>query len=100
MINTLLDITHVLGVVQYNGETCEVCVEGLAHYLSSLGQVEVDLRAFLRSENQEHIGERTFPSWLPTPIKVTEHVSSEEAHAMASDIFASWRRKVDALIPR
>jgi hypothetical protein len=37
---------------------------------------------------------------LPKPETVIEHVEAEEAHAVASDVFASWRRKVEAVMPR
>ncbi|MFM7604228.1 MAG: hypothetical protein ACKO8Z_03390 [Prosthecobacter sp.] len=49
----------------------------------------MNLRAFLRSEQQDHIGEQSTPAWLPEPQTVIEHVEAGEAHEVANDVFAS-----------
>lgn len=59
----------------------------------------MNLRAFLRSEQQDHIGEQSTPAWLPEPQTVIEHVEAGEAHEMANDVFASWNQKVAAAMP-
>ncbi|MBL9132294.1 MAG: hypothetical protein JNG86_13910 [Verrucomicrobiaceae bacterium] len=100
MIHALLDATQVLGTVQIDGVTHEVCAEALANHDRRCNLLTVNLRAFLRSEQQDHIGEQSTPEWLPAPQTTTEHVEAEEAHAVASDVFASWRRRVDAMIPK
>lgn len=99
MFHTLLDATQVLGTIQVEGISQEVCAEALASHERSSNQLTVKLRAFLRSEQQDHIGEQSIPAWLPEPEITTEHVEAAEAHAVASDVFASWKRKVEALIP-
>ncbi|MFN7564229.1 MAG: hypothetical protein ACK5TH_20840 [Prosthecobacter sp.] len=100
MLNALLDATQVLGTVEIDGATHEVCAEAIAKHDRRTNQLTVSLRAFLRSEQQDHIGEKSMPEWLPASQTVTEHVEAEEAHAMASDVFSSWRRKVEGVIPR
>lgn len=99
MIHALLDATQVLGAVQIDGVTHEVCAEAIANHDRRSNELTVNLCAFLRSEEQDHIGEQSTPAWLPASQDVTEHVEAEEAHAMASDVFASWKRKVAAVIP-
>lgn len=99
MIHALLDATQVLGTVQIDGVTHEVCAEAIANHDRRSNELTVNLCAFLRSEEQDHIGEQSTPAWLPASQNVTEHVDAEEAHAMASDVFASWKRKVAAAMP-
>ena len=100
MLHALLDATQVLGTVQIDGVTHEVCAEALANHDRRSHLLTVNLRTFLRSEQQNHIGKQSTPAWLPKPETVIEHVEAEEAHAVASDVFASWRRKVEAVMPR
>ena len=99
MLYALLDATQVLGTVELDGAIHEVCAEALASHDRSTLQLTVNLRAFLRSERQDHIGEQSIPAWLPEPQTVIEHVEVEDVHALASDVFASWKRKVAAVIP-
>lgn len=99
MLHTLLDATQVLGKVELDGEIHEVCAEALASHDQRTMQLTVKLHAFLRSEQQDHIGEQSTPAWLPASQNVTEHVEAEEAHAMASDVFATWKRKVASAMP-
>lgn len=99
MLHALLDATQVLGTVLIDGVTHEVCAEAIANHDRRSNQLTVNLRAFLRSEQQDHIGEQSTPAWLPASQTTTEHVEAEEAHAVASDVFASWKRKVAAAIP-
>lgn len=100
MLHALLDATQLLGTIEIEGVRQEVCAEALASHDRSSNQLTVKLRAFLRSEQQDHIGEQSIPAWLPAPETTTEHVEADEAHAVASDVFASWKREVEALIPR
>lgn len=100
MIHALLDTTQVIATIELGGSMHEVCAEALANHDRRTNLLTVSLRAFLRDERQEHLGETSTPAWLPAPQTVTEHVGASEGHAMANDIFASWRRKVDAAIPR
>lgn len=99
MIHALLDATQVIGTLEIDGATHEVCAEAVANHDRHTNQLTVNLRAFLRSEKQDHIGETTTPSWMPQPQTVTEHVEAGEAHEMANEVFATWRRKVSGLIP-
>ena len=99
MQHRLLDATQVLATIERDGEPYEVCVEAEAEH-DRAGQIlTVRLSAFLRAERQDHIGETHQPDWLPAAETVTEHVGAEEAHALASDIFASWKRRVTAMLP-
>jgi hypothetical protein len=100
MLYALLDATQVLGTIELNGAIHEVCAEALASHDRRTMQLTVNLRAFLRSEQQDHIGEQSTPAWLPEPQTVIEHVEAGEAHEMSNDVFASWKRKVEGLIPR
>ncbi len=100
MIHALLDATQVLGTLEIDGAAYEVCAEAVANHDRHTNQLTVNLRAFLRSEKQDHIGETTTPAWIPQPQTVTEHVEGGEAHEMANEIFATWKRKVSGVIPR
>ena len=99
MIHALLDATQVLGTLEIDGAAYEVCAEAIANHDRHINQLTVTLRAFLRSEKHEHIGETTTPAWIPQPQTVTEHVEGGEAHEMANDVFASWKKVVAAAIP-
>ena len=99
MLHSLLDTTQVLGTVEIDHATHEVCAEAVASHDRGTNLLTVNLRAFLRAEKQDHIGETAAADWLPASETVTEPVDAEEAHAMASDIFASWRRKVATTVP-
>lgn len=94
MIHALLDATQVLGTLEIDGAAYEVCAEAIANHDRHTNQLAVTLRAFLRSEKHDHIGETTTPAWIPQPQTVTEHVDAGEAHEMAQDILASWCVKV------
>lgn len=100
MLHALLDATQVLATVEIDGVPYEVCAEAVANHDRRENKLTVNLRAFLRSEQQTHIGETASATWLPAAQTVTEHVVAGEAHEVASDVFASWRHKVDAAIPR
>lgn len=99
MIHSLLDLTRVLNVVPISGAQHEICAEAVANYYSGLGQLSVDLHAYLRCEKAEDMGSITMPSWLPQPEVVVEQVEVDEAYALAKDIFASWCRRVSACQP-
>ncbi len=99
MIHSLLDTTQVISILEIEGSPYEICVEAVATYDRSKNQLTVQLRAFLRAEKHDHIGEISTPSWLPAAETVTEHVSAEEAHAVADDVLASWRQKVAGCLP-
>jgi hypothetical protein len=99
MIHSLLDASQVLGTVEINGVPHEVCAEAVANHDRRTNQLTIQLQAFLRSEQQDHIGETTAVSWLPSPQTITEHVDAAEAHAVAGDVFASWCKKVAASMP-
>ena len=100
MIHALLDSTQVIRLIQQEGVPYEVCVEALASHDRCKNLLTVQLRAFLRAENHEHIGEVSAPSWLPAPQTVTEHVGAEEAHALAADVLNTWRHKVEGCLPK
>ncbi|WP_395738693.1 hypothetical protein [Prosthecobacter sp.] len=100
MIHALLDSTQVISLVQLDGTPFEVCAEALARHDRGKNLLTVELRAFLRAENHDHIGEVSKPGWLPEPQTVTEHVGAEEAHAMANDVLSSWRHKVENCLPK
>lgn len=100
MIHSLLDTTQVISILEDEGAPYEVCIEAAASHERSKNELTVQLRAFLRAEKHDHIGEVSTPSWLPPAETVTEHVSAEEAHAVAGDVFASWRQKVAGCLPK
>lgn len=95
----LLDATQVLATLQLEGEPFEVFAEAEAEHDRARQQLTVRLSAFLRAERQDHIGATAHPDWLPAAETVSEHVEAGEAHALASDIFASWKRRVAACLP-
>ena len=100
MIHSLLDTTQVISILEVEGVPFEVCVEAVASHDRSRNLLTVQLRAFLRAEKHDHIGEISTPSWLPAGQTVTEHVSAEEAHEVAGDVLASWRQKVAGCLPK
>ena len=100
MIHPLLDTTQVISLIEVEGVPFEVCVEALASHDRVENLLTVELRAFLRAEKHDHIGEVTTPAWLPAPQTLTEHVGTEEAHAVASDVLSSWRHKVAGSLPQ
>lgn len=100
MIHALLDTTKVLGTLDWEGGSYEVCAEATANHARGENSLTVDLRAYLRATHQTHLGETLVPGWLPDPQVVTEHVGIGEAHEMTNEIFAGWCRKVAASLPR
>ena len=99
MLHTLLDAIQVLGQVESDGSSHDVVAEAVASHDRKSNLLTVSLRSFLRAGQLDEFGKISSPAWLPAPQIVTEHVVAEEAHEMAKDIFASWRRKVSAAIP-
>lgn len=99
MIHALIDTTRVVGSVESGGVPQEVCAEAVGNHDRGESLLTVNLRAYLRASEHEHLGETATPGWLPAPEVVTEHVEAEEAHEMVGDIFASWCRKVAEAIP-
>jgi hypothetical protein len=99
MIHSLLDTTQVISIHTLEGRPYEVCIEALATHDRSKDLLTVQLRAFLRAEQHDHIGEVSTPAWLPAAETVTEHVSADEAHAVAADVLTSWRHKVAGCLP-
>lgn len=100
MIHSLLDTTQAIRILELEGVPFEVCVEAVASHDRGTNLLTVQLRAFLRAEKHDHIGEVSTPSWLPAAQAVTEHVSAEEAHEVANDVLASWRQKVAGCLPQ
>jgi hypothetical protein len=100
MIHALLDTTQVICILEMEGVPFEVCAEAVARHDRGKHLLTVELRAFLRAEKHDHIGEISTPGWLPAPQTVTENISAEEAHEVASDVFASWRQKVAGCVPQ
>jgi len=98
MLHALLDATQVLGTIDMEGATHEVCAEVMASHDRRSNQLTVELKAFLRSEKQDHLGETAVAAWLPQSQTVVEHVDPGEAHELANDVFASWRAKVNAAL--
>ncbi len=99
MIHALLDTTQVVGTLEIDGATHEICAEAEATHDRRTNQLTVSLRSYLRATQHDHMGETTTPAWLPAPQSVTEHVEVDEAHEMANDVFASWCHKVKGMIP-
>lgn len=100
MIHSLLDTSQVISTIDIEGVPFEVCIEAVASHDRGKNELSVQLRAFLRAEKHDHIGEVSTPSWLPAAHSVTEHVSAEEAHEVAADVLASWRHKVAGCLPQ
>lgn len=100
MNHPLLDTTQVISLIEVDGVPFEVCAEALASHDRGKNLLSVELRAFLRAEKHDHIGEVSTPTWLPAPQTLTEHVDAEEAHAVASDVLSSWRHKVAGCLPK
>jgi hypothetical protein len=98
-MNSLLDITKVVGTAEMDGLPYEVCAEAAASFDPAASQVSVNVRSFLRSIAQAHLGEVGSPAWLPAPETIREHVPFEDATALAKDVFSSWCHKVQHAIP-
>jgi hypothetical protein len=94
----IIDISKVVGTVQIDGQTHEVCAEADATFNRSTHELTVKLSSYLHSEEQTHVGETIPATWLPQPETIVEHVDAEEASAMAKDVFASWCRKVQSAV--
>jgi hypothetical protein len=99
MIHALLDTTQVVATHEVEGLAYEVCAEAIATHDRRAHLLSVELRAYLRALNQDHIHEEMTPDWLPTPETITDGVEASEAHEMADDVFASWCRRVAATVP-
>jgi len=99
MIYALLDTTRVVRTLEMDGGSQEVCAEAVATHVRKSNQLSITLSAFLRATEHTQIGEVSTPSWLPASQSVTEHVSADEAHEMANDVFNSWCHKVAASHP-
>lgn len=99
MIHALLDTTKVVGTLDHEGGSFEVCAEATANHARGDNLLNVNLRSYLRSTRHVDLGAIAIPDWLPAPQVVTEHVAIDEAHEMTNEIFASWCRKVAESIP-
>ena len=95
----VIDTSEVLGTVETEEGTCEVCASAGATYDETTGRLAVRLEAFLRPAALL-AKERHFRApWLPKDEVVTEGVAREECHEVARDIFHRWVRKVREAAP-
>ncbi len=99
MIHGLLDATQVISTTEIEGAPYEVCAEAQASHDRRSHLLTVTLNAFVRALNQEHLAKTATPDWLPPSETVHEYIEPEEAHEMASDIFASWCHRVTMKVP-
>ncbi len=97
-MQSLIDISQVIGTVQIDGKPFEVCAEAKAMFQRGRDELSVQLHSYLQPEEQTHLMEKLVPAWLPAANTVTEHVPHEEASDVAKDIFASWCHKVEAAL--
>lgn len=73
---------------------CEVVAAAESAYEPSLGQVHVELDAFLRPVDLTHEERHLKAEWLPHPQTVDEHVAEAEATAATRAMFQSWSHQV------
>lgn len=96
----VIDMSEVLGTVEAQEGTCEVCVSADASFDEAAGRLVVKLDAFLRPTDLL-VKERHFRAdWLPENETITEAAGREESREMARDIFHRWVRKVRELVPK
>lgn len=91
--------SEVLGKVETEHGACEVCATAGAHYEEGLGQLSVDLDAFLRSTNLRAKEKQFRADWLPKAETVREAVGADEAVELTRDVFHQWVRKVREAAP-
>lgn len=100
MIHGLLDATQVISNTEIEGAPCEVCAEAEASHDRRTHLLTVTLSAFVRPLHPADEGHKiSSPDWLPPSETVHEYVELDEAHDMASDIFASWCHRVSMRVP-
>jgi hypothetical protein len=100
MIHGLLDATQVISTTEINGAPFEVCAEADASHDRRSHLLTVTLQSFVRGLSQETLGQKLTPDWLPPSETVHEYIEPDEAHEMASDIFASWCHRVAMKVPQ
>ena len=93
------DTTRVVCKHEIGGIPHEVCAEAVATPDPGGHGVTIELRAFLRSEEQTHLGEVLTPGWLPRPQTLVEGADPAEMRKVVADVFESWCRKVEAAVP-
>lgn len=98
-MNRVLDTSEVLGVVETSDGKFELCASAEANHDGSKGRLTVQLDSFLRTTEVQAREKRVPADWLPKPETVTESIGSDEAVAVARDIFQSWVRKVRQAAP-
>lgn len=99
MLHSAFDTTRVVCKREIGGIPHEVCAEAVATPDPGGQTVKIELRAFLRSEEQTHLGETLVPEWLPKPQTVVEGAEPAEMHKVVADVFASWCRRVEEALP-
>lgn len=93
------DTTEVLGTVETQQGTCEVCASADAKYDEDASRLAIKLDSFLRTTDLLKKEERFSAEWLPKPETVRESVGPDETVEMARDVFQRWVRKVRQSVP-
>lgn len=73
---------------------CEVVAAAESAYEASMGQVHVELDAFLRPVDLTHEERHLTAEWLPHPQILDEKMPEAEATAATRAMFQSWSHQV------
>jgi hypothetical protein len=91
---------EILGFVELNGKTHEVCVTADSQYDDNSCQLSIKLDRYLRLRDllaeEKHID----ASWLPKTETIKNSVSMEEITDYVAEVFEFWVRKVKNSIPK
>ena len=97
-MKNLISLSEAVEELELPGHgTAEVHVSAEGNYDGSRGMLLLTLSSGIRPLVDADTCLR--PAWLPNPQLLQEHVSVEEATALAREIFSHWAEKVRRAIP-
>jgi hypothetical protein len=95
----VFDSLTILSTKEIGTDSIEVCATGQATYEDASQSLSMSIDSFLRKFEMSGKDEIWRTHWLPRPNVVRTHVTAEEAHEAAKEIFKTWGEKVKKSIP-
>lgn len=90
----VLSISEIVQDLDLEWEPKELCAAAEADYDDLQSSLVIRLDAFVRQVRHAGPDVCTRPAWLPPVETLREHVPSEEASALAREIFRRWTKKI------
>lgn len=99
IMKNVISISEVVQSIAWENGAAELCVSAEATFDSLSSQVLVALDSFISPVDISSPGRRVRAPWLLPSESVRASASSDEASAVARDIFHNWVKRVRQTAP-